>query len=139
MTVSDQIIQVLDALCEKFGIVVDWTSANVVPYVATLCTKLVSYEIWTSAAIIAFMVVLCIASIIATKICYPTFKKGWKANSESFCDCGWQVASICAVIGLVILYSVAIGCIGDEIMDIIKCATFPEMYVFEYVQSLIKA
>lgn len=35
MTVSDQIINVLDALCEKFGLVIDWTSENVVPYLTT--------------------------------------------------------------------------------------------------------
>ena len=30
MTVSEQIIQVLDALCEKFGLVIDWTSENAI-------------------------------------------------------------------------------------------------------------
>lgn len=54
MTVSDQIIQVLDNLCEKFGLAIDWTSENVIPYLTTLCTKLVSYEIWTSVAWLAF-------------------------------------------------------------------------------------
>lgn len=32
MQVSDQIIQVLDAICDKFGLAVDWTSTNVLPY-----------------------------------------------------------------------------------------------------------
>ena len=48
MTVSEQIIQVIDALCEKFGIVVDWTNENVFPYLETLCEKLIAYEIATS-------------------------------------------------------------------------------------------
>ena len=48
MTVSEQIIQVIDALCEKFGIVVDWTSESVIPYLEILCTKLIKYEICTS-------------------------------------------------------------------------------------------
>ena len=31
MTVSEQIIQVIDALCEKFGIAIDWTTQNIIP------------------------------------------------------------------------------------------------------------
>lgn len=29
---SVEVIKVLDALVEKFGIAIDWTSANVLPY-----------------------------------------------------------------------------------------------------------
>ena len=30
--VSDQIIKVLDNLCDKFGLAIDWSSKNVQPY-----------------------------------------------------------------------------------------------------------
>ena len=33
---SEEIIKVLDALAEKFGVAVDWTSANVIPYLEQL-------------------------------------------------------------------------------------------------------
>lgn len=33
MEVSKQIIEVLDNLCEKFGVVIDWNAKNVLPYV----------------------------------------------------------------------------------------------------------
>ena len=39
MQVSDQIIQVLDALCEKFGIVINWSGENVIPYLQELIKK----------------------------------------------------------------------------------------------------
>lgn len=39
ITLSDQIISVLDALCEKFGIAIDWTSQNVIPYIQLLAKK----------------------------------------------------------------------------------------------------
>ena len=67
MTVSEQIIQVLDALCEKFGMAIDWTGENVIPYVATLCTKLVSYEIWTSVAWIALCAMIILTGFILIK------------------------------------------------------------------------
>ena len=45
---SEEIIKVLDVLAEKFGLAVDWTSENVIPYLEQLCGKYVNYEIATS-------------------------------------------------------------------------------------------
>ena len=137
MTVSEQIIKVLDALCEKFGLAIDWTSENVIPYLTTLGGKLISYEIWTSVFWIGLMTVLSIAGVIATKKLYPVFKKG--IEEEHYLDCGWEIASGFAIAGLVALYVATIFVIGTQIVDIIKCTTFPESYIIEYVQNMIKA
>lgn len=137
MAVSEQIIQVLDALCDKFGIMVDWTSENVIPYLSTLCGKLVSYEIWTSVAWMAIMIVLCIASIVATKMLYPRFKRGLE-NRRDF-ECGWEIAAIFAITGLCALYLTTVIVLGTQIMDIIECVTFPEKFIFEYIQNLIES
>ena len=138
MTVSEQIIQVLDKLCEKFGLAIDWTSGNVIPYLTTLCGKLVSYEIWTSVFWLVFMTVLTVASIIATKKLAPIFKEGVEKDREYY-DFGWQVGTVFAIIGLIALYITIIFVIVTQITDIIKCTTFPEMYIFEYVQSIINS
>ena len=138
MTVSEQIIQVVDALCEKFGIVVNWTGENVIPYLEVLCGKLVAYEIYTSIAWMAIMILLSIGSIVATKKFAPTFKEGIKKEKNSW-YCGWEVGSVFAIIGLVGINLVSIIVIGMQIMDVIKCATFPEMYVFEYVSRLMQS
>ena len=137
MTVSEQIIQVIDALCEKFGIAVNWTSENAIPYLEVLCGKLVKYEICTSIAWIVIMVPLSAASIVAAKKLAPTFKKGLEANARS-CDIGWEVSTPFAIIGLVVLNLATVIVVGTQIMDIIKCATFPEMYIFEYISALIQ-
>lgn len=55
---SEEIIKVLDALAEKFGLAVDWTSANVIPYLEQLCGKYVNYEIVTSVIWLLFGIVL---------------------------------------------------------------------------------
>lgn len=134
MTVSEQIIQVIDALCEKFGIAVDWTSQNVIPYVETLCGKLITYEIGTSIAWMAIMVVLSIGSIVAIKKLYPIFKE--KIEGDYSYD--WEIGAGFAIGGLVLLNLVTIIVVGVQIMDIIKCLTFPEMYVFEYISTFIQ-
>lgn len=136
MTVSEQIIQVIDALCEKFGIAVDWTSENVIPYITNLCGKLVKFEIWTSIFSMVIWAAIIIASIVATKKLYPTFKNGIEENLANY-DCGWIILSVFAVLTLFIVNIVGICLIEQQVTDIIKCATFPEMYVFEYVQSII--
>ena len=34
---SDEVVKILDALADKFGIAINWTSANVIPYLQQLC------------------------------------------------------------------------------------------------------
>lgn len=135
MTVSEQIIQVLDALCEKFGIVIDWTSENVIPYITTLGSKLISYEIWESIAWMVFSLLMSVGITLIAKKLFPVFKRGVE-NQKSY-EIGWNVASTFAIIGLVIFYSIMIAEFVTQTMDIIKCATFPELFIFEYIQDLI--
>lgn len=139
MTVSEQIIQVIDALCEKFGIAVNWTSENVVPYLEILCEKLVAYEICTSVVWMVIMTLVSIGSIVATKKLYPTFKNGCEKDAKSYCDIGWEVGSAVAIIALVIINFATICVLVTQIMDIIQCIVFPEMYIFEYISALVNA
>ena len=57
MKVSEQIIEVLNALCEKLGIAFDWTAANVLPYIQDLCGRVVAYSIAKSIASIVFFII----------------------------------------------------------------------------------
>lgn len=124
MTVSDQIIQVLDALCEKFGLAIDWTSANVVPYLTTLGAKLVSFEIWSSVVWIAVAVVMLVAGIIFAVVTY----KHWGDLD------GLEVLT---GTGAIIFTFVGVAVICVQVFDIIKCMTFPELYIFEYIQRML--
>jgi hypothetical protein len=135
MTVSEQIIQVIDTLCEKFGIAIDWTGANVIPYIEMLCGKLITYEIVTSIAWMVIMALLSITSIVATKKLYPIFKEG--IENQGHWDEDWSIGAGFAIAGLILINVVTIIVWGAQIMDIIKCVTFPEMYVFEYVSALV--
>lgn len=45
---SDEVIKILDALTERLGLAIDWSSSNVLPYFQELCNKYVTYEIVTS-------------------------------------------------------------------------------------------
>lgn len=130
MTVSEQIIQVLTYLGEKFGIAIDWTSENVIPYITTLCAKLISYEIWTSVAWIGIMAIVAIIAIIYLR----AHREGIRdfMSEDELC----VFLTIIAILGI---FGTVIGVVGTQVFDIIKCKTFPEMYIFEYIQDMIEA
>ena len=135
MTVSEQIIQVIDALCEKFGIAINWTSENIIPYIETLCGKLIAYEISTSIAWMVIMISLSIGSIVATKKLAPIFKKGLERGGW---DNSWDIGTGFAIAGLVLFNFIVIMVVVTQIIDIIKCVTFPEMYIIESISTLIQ-
>lgn len=138
MTVSDQIIQVIESLCQKFGIEIDWTGENVIPYIETLSKKLVRYEIITSIFWIILMLLFSIVSIITAKKLYPVFKEGIEKERDTF-EVEWEICTGFAIIGLVAINLITIIVIAMQSIDIIKCITFPEMYMFEYIRTLINA
>jgi hypothetical protein len=129
MNVSDQIIQVLDDICRRFGIVIDWTNENIIPYVTMLCTKLVTYEIWTS---VAWLVI----SVVATIVMIAIIKKNRESLKENISD---EVFGSLILIGLLMLFGACAAGIISQTMQIIKCITFPELFVFEYIKNMMSS
>lgn len=132
-TVSDQIIEVLEALFEKFGIAIDWTGQNVLPYIQELMNKAVSYELWTSVMGIVFF-------LLPTGICWfivwrlsrtPDFR--WYYAFEKGAP---TIAALFAIIGTILTIISIIGTIA-QVMDIITCLTFPEKIIFNMIKSMM--
>lgn len=57
---SAQIIEVLNDICGKFGIAVDWTSKNIQPYLKELMTKCINYKLATDIVWLVVGIVLLI-------------------------------------------------------------------------------
>lgn len=129
MQVSDQIIEVLDYLCSKIGITIDWTANNVLPYVQTLLGKYIAWAIGSDI----FWCIIGIGFIISGIIFYKLtikFKNKYKKTGDSDYEFVYMLLSICFVGVLVI------GIIMElyNIYDIIKCVTFPELKIYEYIK-----
>ena len=123
MSFSSQFIEVLDALCEKFGIAVDWTSQNVVPYLTDLAARIITYEIWTS---VAWMIIAAIVFLIAWKMT----KNNCKA--DIFDDAwflGWFVRTL---IGVFCFIPIAF-----QVFDIIEALALPEKILYDFVIGLM--
>lgn len=129
-TVSNQIIEVLDALCEKFGIAIDWTSQNVMPYVQELMKKAVNYELWTSIVSFILFVGGIYLYIKFVKWCYKVIKE-----DEYAYDFATLFVAAVIVGGLIsVCFIFGIFC---EVSNIITCLTFPEKIIFNMIQSMM--
>ena len=133
MTVSNQIIQVLDALCEKFGIVVDWTATNVMPQLEVLCGKFIRFEIWTSVFWMVFVAV-------GLMFCWIVFGATRKGAIERHYDIDHLVPFVNVVAGVcgVIMILAFFGVVGKQSYDIVEAVTFPEKTLFDYVSGLMR-
>lgn len=123
MTVSTQIIDVLDYLCDKFGVAIDWSQGTVIPYIQELSEKYISWEISTSIAwIIIAVLFFLIPSIISIRL-------------DVKCQFSNGVLISIGVFGIIISCVV----IGFQIFDILRCMYFPELQVFNYINHLLNS
>ena len=104
MEVSEQIIQVLDAVCERFGIVVDWSQKNVLPYAQDLMRRIVLFEALTS---LMWIVVCVVVVFFAIKL----IKKVIKLHKEGDCLIEFEELDRCA-------------CLVAGIVSAILCSSF---------------
>lgn len=133
MNVSEQIINVLDALCEKFGIAIDWTAANVLPYVQDLCSRIITYSIAEDIVTIILLIVGFIISLFIFKFCFKKYKECDRWDND-----GWEIGSIFsgAIMGLLGLTSIIV--IPITIMEIIQACTIPELTIIQMIENLIE-
>lgn len=117
---SSEVIKILDDLCARFGIAIDWTSKNVIPQLEKISESLVRYERATSIMWLVFGVIL-IAFGVALVIADIKF------------DC----EGIFCFIGCFVIASGLIVAI-TQITDIIACNTFPEKVLMDYLTNYMK-
>ena len=124
MTVSSEIIEVLDYLGEKFGIAIDWTSNNVLPYLQTLADKFIKWEISTSIVWIAIA-----AFVMAGMIVLINLKRVREINEETY-------GMLWIPIIVLIIVSFIVICI--QIFDIVECNMFPEKALYDFIKVMLK-
>ena len=131
MKFSEELIEILEYLGNKIGIVVDWTSSNVMSYLQDFLSRYVNYEIVTSTVWLIVGLILLAISLI----CYKRYGKAYQRYQESnnYDECGWTI-----VVGVISLV-VGILLIGTQVFDIIKCVYLPELKMYEYISSLIES
>lgn len=134
---GEEIIKVLDALSEKLGIAIDYTSDNVIPYVQQLSEKLVNYELATSIMFVILNIIPVIVTLILIKYIMKSVKNGtYKNGDKNFTR--YDIVTILAAVLSFLCIFFTINIIFEAI-DIIACLTFPEKIIFEYVTEVLQS
>lgn len=123
MNISEQIIQVLDDLCRRFGIVIDWSKETVAPYLEELATKFITFEVKTSWFWI-------FSSVIVTVIAWVLFIIFYHIDPT---DTGVIVGVVAFCITVVFILIT-----GVQVYDIITCETFPEKILLREIEELLQ-
>lgn len=132
MEMATQIIEVIDALCQKFGIAIDWTSDNILPYVEDLVKNAVRYELYTSLLYSIILAIGMVIFIVFSRLIWCWLKKDEPAEDESI-DAAvtfFVIFLICAIICFVLLLF--------QLVDIVTCFTFPEKVVYDIISNMIR-
>lgn len=127
---SQEIIKVLDNLCEKFGIAIDWTSQNVKPYLQELFVKYTNYEMATSIMWLVIFVMILVAGVLFIRW---SLKNSKNYVERTDADAFIFIATLTSFI-ICIISVIAICC---QVLDVIKCYTFPEKMIIDGLQMMI--
>lgn len=119
MTISSQIIEVLNDLCMKFGMAIDWSQENVMPYLQELAGKYISWEVATSWAWI-------VLGVIAILIGIALLIFECKTNVDDF---------LCFI--ACVFFALGAFIVVCQVFDILECKYFPEKAIFEYIKSFM--
>lgn len=140
---GNEVIKVLDHLCDKFGIAIDWTSANVMPYLQDLMSRIVKYGIYQNVSdIIYCLILLSIIALITRKLYKASYKYASiydetneyddKSNAMFFTTAFMISLAITVITSIIVLCS-----IKASVDEIIELSTVPEKYVIEMIQEQI--
>lgn len=135
---SAQIIEVLNDICDKFGIAVDWTSKNIQPYLKELMTKCINYKLATDIVWLVVGIVLLIIGGVILRFALTNNRKYHeiqdyveqaRSNLDGVAGTQFIIAMIAICISIILILYFTI--------NLITCVTFPEKIILDMVQSYL--
>ena len=132
---SEEIIKVLDNLGEKFGIAIDWSSQNVMPYLQDLMGRFINYKncsaiIWIVVSVIFIILSIILGIIICKKLknYYESEQYHCKSDENFSYGLTWFCAGLLILIFVIVLFC--------NINGIFKNIYIPEATIIEYINRL---
>lgn len=138
MSVSEEIIKVLDDLGNRLGIAIDWTKDNVVPYVQDLTTRYAQMQITLNIiAACVYLIIGATAGVVIVNIIRQWAKRNLKSmfiKSDSKCydlisDGAPNIQGIIALSALGIAFLVAAIGLPVCVDSIVKWICIPELQI----------
>lgn len=137
MSISNEIVKIFDAIAERLGVAIDWSSENIIPYLEQLFDKYVKYEIATSIVYLVFGVVLLILGVFGIKLTKKFMAKYHEIKrTNPFSE--YNIAAVMTGVGVGVAFLVGTIVILVQCFDIVTCLTFPEKFILEELKNLIQ-
>jgi hypothetical protein len=134
---ENKVIEVLDYMCEKVGIVIDWTAENVVPQAMEFLGRYQTYAIVKHSIWVLISMAVLFASHKILKSIFSAYKKD---DEESIWLDRWGLNTFaimtCIFIGFIAL-TFTCSAIFD-IFDIVEWVFIPEMQFIEVFSQYLK-
>lgn len=130
---SEEIIKVLDELGKRFGIVIDWSNQNLIPYLQELLKRFICYQNITACVWIIISIAMTINGVVMIK-----FLNKWKKSDnydKNDCDDDIMLALLGYIFSICII-ALGIGLMIGNILGIAKNICMPEMVVYEYIKNI---
>ena len=129
---SEEIIKVLDDLGNRFGIAIDWSNQNVIPYLQELMQRFISMR--NVQAII--QIVICFVIITALTILIIRSVKFLNRQDKNSCEyddleCLHRLLEIVLAVFIILAFTVAIC----NIFGLIQNVYTPEITIIEYITN----
>lgn len=142
-SISTEIIKVLDDLAEKFGIAIDWTSENIIPYLKEFLERYVTYGIVKNSIGLFIGFVLLIMCIIFTKKVFKSYEKCEKTVKDNliFEICSYGISltdfGMFTVISAGCITVISLVVIGINLLSLIQWVFIPEVNIIEDITSYL--
>ena len=129
---NKEILEALNQLTDKFGIAVDWSNQNALPYLRDLMGRLVRYEIITSVVGLIVGALFVLSAIWWLKF----IKYARKKYEDEGVFSEWDYAATAATFAMIIIVLLGIIIVICQINDIIQCVVLPEGIILKYIKGV---
>lgn len=133
--VSEEIIKILDDLGNRFGVAIDWSSQNVLPYLQDLMERFIKLKNTEAIIWIIFSIIILIISFV---LIYKSVKTIIKHSKEDpyyeffYDDCGkFLILTIFGAFALVFFIVLM-----NSIFNLVQNIYMPELSVLEYIKKI---
>lgn len=130
---SEEIIKVLDELGKRFGIVIDWSNQNIIPYLQELLKRFICYRNITACVWIIISIAITISGVVMIR-----FLNKWRKSDnydKDYCSDDDMLAGMGYIFSICII-ALGIGLIIGNMFGIVKNICMPEMVVYEYIKNI---
>ena len=130
---SEEIIKVIDELGKRFGVAIDWSNQNIIPYLQELLKRFICYRNITACVLIITSIAMTIGGVVMINFLNKwkksdNYNKSYGSEDDLLAELGY-IFSICII-------TLGIGLIIGNMFGIVKNICMPEMVVYEYIKNI---